>query len=125
LPKSIVDKVYQSPYYVQEDYYKLKKKYKQYNVYRVKGSFKSMKKLSRIDVIFILLFHLLGINTRQNVKKHEPLSPKMKRAVRQMDRYSNEIRLIVTEKIKTIEDVKNCITQTEEDIKDITDLRQK
>ncbi len=49
----------------------------------------------------------------------------MKRAVRKMDRYSNEIRLIVTEKIKTVEDVKSCITRTEESIKDVTDLRQK
>jgi len=128
LPQSIADKVYQNPYYVQEDYYKLmkpKKNYKQYNVYKVKGSFKSIKKLSGIDVLFILLFHLLGINTRQNVKKHEPLSPEMKRAVRQMDRYSNEIRLIVTEKIKTVEDVKSCITRTEEDIEEVIGIRQK
>ncbi len=114
LSQSIADKVYQNPYYVQEDYYKLikpKKNYKQYNVYKVKASFKSMKKLSGIDVLFILLFHLLGINTRPNVKKHELLSPEMKRAVRQMDRYSNEIRLMVTEKIKTVEDVKSCITR--------------
>lgn len=128
LPQSIADKVYQNPYYVQEDYYKLmkpKKNYKQYNVYKIKGSFKSMKKFSGIDVLFILLFHLLGINTRQNVKKHEPLSPEMKRAVRQMDRYSNEIRLIVIEKIKTVEDVKSCITRTEEDIEEVTGIRQK
>lgn len=128
LPKNIADKVYQNPYYVQEDYYKLmkpKKNYKQYNVYKVKASFKSMKKLSGIDVLFILLFHLLGINTRQNVKKHQPLSPEMKRAIRQMDRYSSEIRLIATEKIKTVEDVKSCITRTEKDIEDVTNLRQK
>lgn len=42
-----------------------------------------------------------------------------------MERYSNEIRLIVTAKLKTTEDVKIYITQTEKDIKDITNLRQK
>lgn len=128
LPQSIANKVYNNPYYVQENYYKLmkpKKNYKQYNVYKVKGSFKSMKKLSGIDVLFIVLFHLLGINTRPNIKKHQPLSPEMKRAVRQMDRYSNEIRLIVTEKIKTVGDIENCITRTEKDIEDVTSLRQK
>lgn len=36
-----------------------------------------------------------------------------------------EIRLIVTEKLKTTEDVKSYITQTEEDIGDVTNLRQK
>ena len=49
----------------------------------------------------------------------------MKRAVRQMDRYANEIRLIVTEKIKTVEDVKSYISQTEKNIKDIANIRQK
>lgn len=128
LPQSIANKVYNNPYYVQENYYKLmktKKNYKQYNVYKVKGSFKSMKKLSRIDVLFLVLFHLLGINTRPNIKKYQPISPEMKRAVRQMDRYSNEIRLIVTEKIKTVEDVEICITRIEKEIKEVTNIRQK
>lgn len=49
----------------------------------------------------------------------------MKQEVRKMERYSNEIRLIVTQKLKTIEDVKSYITQTEKDIKDVTNLRQK
>ena len=42
-----------------------------------------------------------------------------------MERYSNEIRLIVTEKIKTVDDVKNYISQTEKDIESVTNLRQK
>ena len=42
-----------------------------------------------------------------------------------MERYSNDIRLIVTAKLKTTEDVKNYIPQTEKDIKDVTNLRQK
>ncbi|MCI8620724.1 MAG: hypothetical protein HFJ50_02680, partial [Clostridia bacterium] len=41
------------------------------------------------------------------------------------ERYSNEIRLIVSEKLKTTDDVKDYISQTEEDIKDVTNLRQK
>lgn len=42
-----------------------------------------------------------------------------------MERYSNEIRLIVTEKIKTVADVKSYISQTEKDIENVTNLRQK
>lgn len=49
----------------------------------------------------------------------------MKREVRKMERYSNETRLIVAEKLKTTEDVKNYILQTEKDVKDVTNLRQK
>ena len=79
--------------------------------------------MSGIDVLFILLFHLLGlIPKRENYK---PLSPEMKQEVRKMQRYSNEIRLIVTEKIKTVDDVKNYIAQTEKDIENVTNLRQK
>ena len=79
--------------------------------------------MSGIDVLFILLFHLLGlIPKRENYK---PLSPEMKQEVRKMERYSNEIRLIVTEKLKTLDGVKNYISQTEEDIESVTNLRQK
>ena len=49
----------------------------------------------------------------------------MKQEVRKMERYSNEIRLIVTEKIKTVDDVKNYIAQTEKDMADVTGIRQK
>ena len=42
-----------------------------------------------------------------------------------MERYSNEIRLIVSEKLKTTEDVKSYISQTEKDIDNVTNLRQK
>ena len=49
----------------------------------------------------------------------------MKQEVRKMQRYSNEIRLIVTEKIKTVDDVKNYIAKTEKDIERVTNLRQK
>ena len=60
--------------------------------------------MSGIDVLFILLFHLLGlIPKRENYK---PLSPEMKQEVRKMERYTNEIRFIVTEKLKTLDDVK-------------------
>lgn len=49
----------------------------------------------------------------------------MKQEVRKMERYSNEIRFIVTEKLKTTEDVKSYISQTEKDIEDVANLRQK
>ena len=49
----------------------------------------------------------------------------MRQEVRKMERYSKEIRLIVTEKIETVEDVNQYISQTEENIKDVTNIRQK
>ena len=126
LPQNIVARLFQNPCYVQDEYYKLvkpKKKYKQYTVYRFKGKFKDISKVSGIDAIFLILFHLLGlIPKRENYKT---LSPEMRREVRKMERYSNETRLIVTEKLKTTEDVKKYILQTEKDIEGVTNLRQK
>ena len=126
LPKNIAERVFQNPCYVQEEYYKLikpKKSYTKYKVYEYKGNLKNISKMSGIDVLFILLFHLLGlIPKRENYK---PLSPEMKQEVRKMQRYSNEIRLIVTEKLKTLDDVKIYISQTEKDIENVTNLRRK
>lgn len=53
---------YLNPYYVQDEYYKLvkpKKKYKQYTVYRFKGNFKHMSRITGINALFLILFHLL------------------------------------------------------------------
>lgn len=79
--------------------------------------------MSGIDVLFLLLFHLLGLLPKR--ENYQPLSPEMKQEVRKMERYSNEIRLIVTAKLKTTEDVKGYIEQTEKDIENVTNLRQK
>ena len=79
--------------------------------------------MSGIDVLFLLLFHLLGLLPKR--ENYKPLSPKMKQEIRKMERYSNEIRLIVREKLKITEDVKSYITQTEKDIDSVTNLRQK
>ncbi len=82
LTKNIAERVFQNPCYVQDEYYKLmkpKKNYTKYKVYKYKGNLKDTSKMSGIDVLFILLFHLLGlIPKRENYK---PLSPEMKQEV--------------------------------------------
>ena len=111
---------------MQNDYYdfiKPKKKSKKYNVYKFNGSFKDIKKMSGIDVLFLLLYHLLGLLPKRN--NYKPLSPEMQREVRKLERYSKQIILIVTEKLRTTEDVKNYISETENNIKGMINLRQK
>ena len=100
-----------------------KKKKQKYKVYKYKGKLKDISKMNGIDVLFLLLFHLLGLLPKR--ENYQPLSPEMKQEVRRMERYSNEIRLIVTAKLKTTKDIKSYISQTEKDIGDITNLRQK
>ena len=94
-----------------------------YKVYKYKGKFRDISKINGIDVLFLLLFHLLGLLPKR--ENYQPLSPEMKQEVRKMERYSNEIRLIVAEKLKTTEDVKSYISRTKKDIENVTDLRQK
>lgn len=126
LPKNIAERVFQNPCYVQDEYYKLmkpKENYSKYKVYKFKGNLKNIKKITGIDMLFIILFHLLGLIPKR--ENHKPLSPEMRQEIRKMERYSNEIRLIVTEKIKTVDDVKSYISQTEKDIENVINLRQK
>jgi len=110
LPKNIANKVEHNPYYYQNRYMEFihpKKKKQKYRVYKYKGKFKDISKMSGIDVLFLLLFHLLGLLPKRD--NYQPLSPEMKQEVRKMERYYNEIRVIVTEKLKTIEDVKRTL----------------
>ena len=127
LPINIENKIRENPYYYQDRYLEYvhpKRKSKRYKTYKFRGNFNRIKKLNGIDMLFLTLFYLMGILPRER-PMHKPLSPEMRQEVRKLERYSNEIRLIVTEKLNTTEDVKNYITQTEKKIEDVTDIRQK
>ena len=125
-PKNIADRVFNNPYYVQEQYYefiKPRKIYKKNKVCMLNGKFKDISKITGLEALFLLLYHLLGLIPKENTRK--PLSPEMKQEVRKMERYSNQIRLIAKEKLKTIDDVKSYISQTEKNIAEVTGIRQK
>ena len=126
LPQNIARTVENNPYYYQNRYLKFTKtkKKNKYKVYRLKGNFKNIKKLSGIDMLFLSLYYFMGLLPKEK-PRYTPLSPEMKQEVRKLERYSNEIRLIVSEKLKTVDDVKSYILQTEKEIEDITNLRQK
>ncbi len=97
LTKNIAERVFQNPCYVQDEYYKLmkpKKNYTKYKVYKYKGNLKDISKMSGIDVLFILLFHLLGlIPKRENYK---PLSPEMKQEVIKIETKMTRIQENIT-----------------------------
>lgn len=126
LPQNISYKVSHNPYYMLERYYnfiKPRKNKRKYKVFKFKGSFKDIKKMNGIDIIFLILLNLLGVNKERN--NYKPLSPEMQGEVRKLERYSKEVRLIVKEKLKTTEDVKKYILQTESNIEKTANLRQK
>lgn len=126
LLENIEQQIYQNPYYVQDGYYKLMqpKRNQKKSKIKYKGEFHNMKKMSGLEVLFLLLFYLLGLYPKQQ-ESNKPLSPEMKRAVRKMHRFSEQIRLILPEKLNTTEDVKNYILRTEKEIEEITTIRQK
>ena len=75
-------------------------------------------------MLFLSFYYFMDLLPKEK-PRYTPLSPEMKQEVRKLERYSNEIRLIVSEKLKTVDDVKSYISQTEKEIEDITNLRQK
>ena len=82
LPKNIANKVEHNPYYYQNRYMEFihpKKKKQKYKVYTYKGKFKDISKMSGIDVVFLLLFHLLGLLPKR--ENYQPLSPEIKQEV--------------------------------------------
>ena len=64
MSKNIANKVEHNSYYYQNRYMEFihpKKEKQKYRVYKYKGKFKDISKMSGIDVLFLLLFHLCGI----------------------------------------------------------------
>ena len=126
IPKNIAERVNHNPYYKQNIYLEMfkKKRPKKYKVYRYKGGFKSISKMTGIEMLFMTLFYFMGLLPKEK-PNYKPLSPEMKQEVRKMQRYSNQIRLVAREKLITIKDVQHCISQTEKEIVNITKIRQK
>ena len=81
--------------------------------------------MSSIDMLFLTMFHLMGLQTSKQKTQIKPVSPEIKEAVRKLKRYSNQIRLVTTEKLTTTGDVKKYITKTSGDIENTIELRQK
>ena len=109
-PGNIKEKIYEKSYKIQYAYLRFKSKKKQYRVYKFKETFKDISKKAGVDILFLALFHFMGLLPKQ--RKYTPLSPEMKQEVRKLQRYSNENRLVISEKFKTTEDVKKYIPAT-------------
>lgn len=87
LPKNIANKVERNPYYYQNRYMEFihtKKKKQKHKVHKYKGKFKDISKMSGIDVLFLLLFHLIGLLPKR--ENYQPLSPEMKQEVIKIER---------------------------------------
>ena len=123
---NIKNVVEHNPYYYQNRYMELfhSKKEVKYKKYRYKGSFKSISKKSGLEILFITLFYFMGILPKEKTR-YKPLSPEIKAEVRKMERYSNQIRLVCSQKLENIDDVKKYIKDKNVEIDQIIAIRQK
>ena len=81
--------------------------------YRYKGSFQNMKSVSGLYVMFLIFTLILRkiINHKRVPNQPQPLryTPELRAAIRQMEKYSAETRLLCRHKIETSEQLKDFI----------------
>ena len=88
--------------------------------YILKSSLSKTRKVTGLRALYLYYCYLLGYIP----KKHQPLSPEMKKAWRKIDRYSQEIQLISKQNLNTLDDVNNFINTSSNQIKLIEKQRQ-
>lgn len=87
-----------------------------------KGGFSTTKKITGLRALYFHYCYLLGIFPKDK-PRHKPLSPEMREALRKIDRYSRQVRLVCKHKLDTVDDVKTFIAQTETQMGEITTQR--
>lgn len=90
--------------------------------YRMKGNFRSAKKITGLRALYLHYCYLLGVFPKQ--KQRRPLSPEMREACRKLERYSEQVRLVCKQKLTDIFSVENFIQTAESEIKLLIDYRK-
>lgn len=92
-------------------------------VFVFRGSFKKLKSFGGLYAKYLHYLYLMGKLPKRNQRK--PLSPEMREAWRHLDRYSRQVTLVSNKKLNTLDDVKVFISDTDKEIKEVTELREK
>lgn len=92
-------------------------------VFVFRGSFKKLKSFGGLYAKYLHYLYLMGKLPKRNQRK--PLSPEMREAWRHLDRYSRQVTLVSNKKLHTLDDVKVFISDTDKEIKEVTELREK
>ena len=90
---------------------------------RLSGSVHRVKKATGLRALYLHYCYLLGYLPRD--RPHRPLSPEMREAVRRMDRYSAQAKLLVRHKLDSIPAVENFIRRTDREIHTVSVRRDK
>lgn len=78
----------------------------------VKGSLSKAMKITGLRALYFRYCYLLGIFPKDR-PQHKPLSPEMREALRKIDHYSKQVRLVCKHKLETLENVAAFIEQTD------------
>ena len=87
------------------------------------GSFRKLKCFGGLYAKYLHYLYLMGKLPKWNQRR--PLSPEMREAWRHLDRFSRQVTLVAHKNLKTLDDVHSFITKTDQDIKEVTELRQR
>ena len=88
-----------------------------------RGSFKLLKCFGGLYATYLRYMYLMGKLPKRNQRR--PLSPEMRGAWRHLDRFSRQVTLVSNQKLKTLYDVRDYIKHSEQEIKEVSELRQK
>ncbi len=86
-----------------------------------KGSFGTVKKVTGLKALYLYYCYRLGYLPRKN--QHKPLSPEMKQAWRNVDKYSSQVILISKYNLDDTDKVREFINANQEQIAIITNQR--
>ena len=88
-----------------------------------KGNIKKLRRPKGIIALYYYYCYLLKVYPKKNL--NYKLSPKMREAVKKMDKYSEQIRFICKYKLETIHDIDNLKEQKQEELQKTLNTRNR
>ena len=108
-----------------DEYHYSRVKMRDFQPKRIKcrGSFRKLKCYGGLYAKYLHYLYLMGKLPKWNQRR--PLTPEMREAWRRLDRFSRQVTLVAHKNLNTLDDVQSFITKTDQDIKEVTELRQR
>lgn len=94
-------------------------------VYRLKGIWQAVRRVSGVHALFYTFGCMLGVYPKGDTQQsRQPKSPEMKQALRFLDRFTEQVRLIGKHGLKTEDDIAAFIAAAEGQIDELCRLRR-
>jgi len=93
--------------------------------YFMRGNFKSARKITGMQALFLILGYLLGILPKKHENPPRAVSPELRTAIRFMQKYSEQIRLVCKHRVNTDVELKAFINVRGKDLGELERQRGK